>query len=282
MKNAIKITILGILLCGFVNASPIVYTSTFPSGYPTLEQVDLTTGNAVLLATIDYSGIVNDIAQSPINGELYGLSGNNLFTITTGGKVAPIVNNLNGSSETLAFDGSGQLYIGTQSALYKYNLVNATAQFIGNYGGAEYLNNGGQNMRFSGNTLYLANTGGNGNTQLYTVNLDNGSATYVGNIVGQPSLVLGNYNNHLYGSSVPAINSAGGNPDVIDFGSVVTVSGGNVKYTVIGDNFPENVNFTAANSTGDVAVVPEPSQWALFGIGGFVVYFAGRSKKKKV
>ena len=277
-----RVVVLVMLLSGVVHASPIVYTSTFPSGYPTLEQVDLTSGNVTLLATIEYGGIVNDIAQNPINGELYGLSGNNLFTISSAGKVTVVVNNLNISCETMAFDGSGRLYIGTQSALYSYNLSSATAQFIGNYGGAQYLNNGGQNIRFSGETLYLANTGAGDNTQLYTVNLTNGSATYIGNIVGQSAVVFGNYNTHLYGSSVPAINGGVGNQDVLDFGSVVTVTSGNVNYTIIGESFPENVNFTATHSNGIVAAVPEPSVWALLGIGGLAVYAVGKSKKKNV
>jgi len=260
-----------------------VYATSFPGGNPTLETVNLATGNVTPLGTVNWGGILN----------LYGLSGANLFTISTSGNnigaVTPVAaTGLNGSMETLAFNSAGNLYIGTQSELYQFNFNNAsgtagTATDVGSYHVSNtdpYLNGAGQNMRFNGSTLYIANTGSGNNTELYTVNTATGAANFIGVVTNQPSLVLGNAGGHMYGSSVPAINGGNATADLLDFGSTITTYTGNnplggsgqlpiVNYTALlagnaGGSFPINENFTAA---GNVAAVPEPNVSLLLGLG---------------
>ena len=283
-----------------------VYATSFPGGNPTLETVNLATGNVTPLGTVN-CGILNDIAQDPVNGNLYGLSGANLFTISTSGNnigtVTPVAAaGLNGSMETLAFNSAGDLYIGTQSELYKFNFSNAsgtsgTATDVGSYHCSNtdpYLNGAGQNMRFEGSTLYLANTGSGNNTELYTVNTTTGAANFIGVVTNQPSLVLGNAGGHMYGSSVPAINGGNATADLLDFGSTVTTYMGNnplggggqlsiVNYTTVlagnaGGSFPLNVNFTEA---GSVAAVPEPNVGMLLGLGALGMIIVRRYQHRK-
>ena len=267
-----------------------VYATSFPGGYPTLETVNLATGHVTPLGTVNWGGILNDIAQDPLNGTLYGLSGANLFTISTSGHIGAVTTvaaaGMNGSMETLAFNSAGDLYIGTQASLYKFNFNSptaGTAAYVGSYHANNtdpYLNGAGQNLRFNGNTLYVANTGSGKNTELYTVNTATGAANFIGVVTNQPSLVLGNAGGHMYGSSVPAINGGNATADLLDFGSTITTYMGNnplggsgqlpiVNYTTVlaGDSngsFPLNVNFTEA---GSVAAVPEPNVSIMLGLG---------------
>ena len=313
MKSIIRFAISLAVLFGIANASRAdlldVYASTFPGGNPTLETVNLATGQATTLGTVNWGGLINDIAQDPITGTLYGLSGSSLFTISTAGQIGAVTPvtaaGMSGSMETLAFNNQGDLYIGTQSSLYKMNFTNpnkltGTATYIGSYdanGGDPYLNGAGQNMRFNGSTLYLANTGSGNNTELYTVNTGSGAANLVGVITNQPSIVLGNNGGHMYGSSVPAINGGNAAADLLDFGSTVTTYlapnplGGSgqlpvVNYTTLktganDSSFPLNVNFTAASN---VAAVPEPGIGILLSLGlvGLIVVRRYQQQKEAI
>ena len=288
-----------------------VFATTFPGGNPTLETVNLATGHVTTLGTVNWGGMINDIAEDPTSGTLYGLSGANLFTISTSGNVGAVTpiatTGLNGSMETLAFNSTGDLYIGTQSDLYKFNFSNpgrtaGTAAYVGNYdagGNDQYLNGRGQNLRFNGNTLYVANTGSGNNTELYTVNTATGAANFIGVVTNQPSLVLGNHGTHMYGSSVPAINGGSATADLLDFGATVTTYlganplGGSgqlpiVNYTTLlagngGGSFPLNVNFTEAMPlAGNVAAVPEPNIGIMLALGALGVVVVRRYQKRNV
>lgn len=288
-----------------------VYATSFPSGNPTLETVNLANGNVTPLGTVNWGGTLNDIAQDPINGTLYGLSGANLFTISTSGNnigtVTPVAaTGMNGSMETLAFNSAGNLYIGTQSELYQFsfspNGAAGTATDVGSFNSANtdpYLNGAGQNMRFNGSTLYVANTGSGNNTELYTINTATGAANFIGVVTNQPSLVLGNDGTHMYASSVPAINGGGAVADLLDFGPTITTTLGNnplggsgqlpiVNYNTLlaGDNsgsFPQNVNFTEAGPlAGNVAAVPEPNIGIMLGLGLIGVVVMRRLQNRNV
>ncbi len=293
MKNLkLVVTLIIVLAAGAARANLIdVYATSFPGGNPSIEVVNLSNGSAIPIGTVKWGGILNDIAQDPIGGALYGLSGANLFTISTipgsAGKVTPVVvSGMNGSMETLAFDSQGNLFIGTQSSLYEVN--GGAAVFIGNYGSAPYLNSAGQNIRFEGNTLYLANTGSGNNTELYSISTNSGVATFIGVITNQPSVVLGNAGGHIYGSSVPAINGGAAHADLLDFGATITTYLGRnplgsgeiqiVNYTTVNNTFPMNVNFSAA---GSVAAVPEPNICLLLGLG-IITAIAVRYRKTKM
>jgi hypothetical protein len=179
--------------------------------------------------------------------------------------------------ETLAFDSSGNLYIGTQSSLYGYNLTLNQATLIGSYGGAFQLGSTGQNMRFAGTTLYVSNTDPDLNdTDLYSLDISTGLATWFGEVVGHPGLALGNYGSALYGSSVPAVQGQGSGPlTLLYFGTTVTRQMGPdpdnpeaQEYLVDhvdaltpdedgNGGFPLNYNFSGVP-------VPEPSTWMIF------------------
>ena len=300
MKTIVRVAGYIAVLAGIAGSSRAelidVFATTFPGGNPTLETVNLATGQVTPLGTVNWSGMLNDIAQDPVNGTLYGLSGANLFTISTSGNVGAVTpvaaTGLNGSMETLAFNSAGDLYVGTQSELYKFNFSNpsstaGTATDVGSFNANNtdsYLNGAGQNMRFEGSTLYLANTGSGNNTELYTVNTANGAANFIGVVTNQPSLVLGNDGKHVYASSVPAINGGSAVANLLDFGPTITTTmganplGGSgqlpiVNYTTLlagtaGSSFPMDVNFTEAEPmVGNVAAVPEPNIGILLALG---------------
>jgi len=262
-----------------------VYASTFPNSYPTLESIDLNTGNVTPLATINWGGIVNDVAVNPINGNIYGISGANLFEIGQNGNVVQVVSSgLNSGMESLAFNSNGNLYIANQSSLYSYSFSSpytGSASYLGDYN-TPGLSGTGQNIRFNGNQLYVTDTEHTGNSGLYSVSLVNGQATFVGIITNEPSIALGNNGSQLLGSSVPAINNGNAKEDLLSFGSTVTtfVQNGQsiVNYEVVSQVFPENVNFSNA---GNVEAVPEPSTYILFGIG-LVGIFAIKKNKGRV
>ena len=129
MKTKLSLAISLAVVIGFTNVGRAnlidVYATSFPGGNPTLETVNLATGNVTPLGTVNWGGIINDVAQDPLTGTLYGLSGANLFTINLSGNVGAVTpvntTGMNGSMETLAFNSSGDLYIGTQASLYKFN-----------------------------------------------------------------------------------------------------------------------------------------------------------------
>ena len=268
-----------LILAGLLIALPVranlvdVYATSFPNSYPTLEMVNLSNGQITPLGTVNWGGILNDIAVNPNNGALFGLSGANLFTINSHGAVTPVVaTGMNGSMESLAFDAYGDLYVATQSSLYKYAFADSSqtsgnAVYLGDYNNAP-LNGTGQNIRFNGSTLYVTDTQNNGSTSLFSVSTNNGNATLIGVVTNQPSLVLGNNGSHLLGSAVPAINGGAAVADLLDFGTQVAtvVNHGevDVQYTVVQNSFPENVNFSQG---GFVEAVPEPKTWILWGLG---------------
>ena len=285
MKIVSLIAFIGILASVSVYGDPIdVYASSFPSSYPTIETVNLATGNVTPMGTINWGGIINDIAVSPINGNIYGVSGSNLLQISPNGNVTTIAaTGMNGGTESLAFNNKGNLYLATQSSLYQFNFSTGTAGsavYIGDYN-QPGLSGTGQNIRYNGNTLYVTDTQNDGNTKLYTVSTNNGLATLVGVVTNQQSLALGNYGGQLLGSSVPTINNGSGSVDILNFGTQVTTTDYHgeevVNYSVLPITFPENVNFSQAGSglvaLGSVAAVPEPSLIVMLGLGlvGIVV-----------
>jgi len=312
MKTKLSLAISLAVVIGFTNVGRAnlidVYATSFPGGNPTLETVNLATGNVTPLGTVNWGGIINDVAQDPLTGTLYGLSGANLFTINLSGNVGAVTpvntTGMNGSMETLAFNSSGDLYIGTQASLYKFNFSTpgtGAATYLGNFnanGTDTYLNGTGQNMRFNGDTLYVANTGSGNNTELYTVNTTTGAANFIGVVTNQPSLVLGNQGTHMYGSSIPAINGGNALADLLDFGPTITATmganplggGGQlpiVNYTTLlagngSGSFPLNQNFTEAGPLGNVAAVPEPNIGLLLGLGALGMVAVRRYQNRSV
>ena len=271
-----------------------VFAASFPNGEPALSIIDLTTGALTPFGTVAYGGTVNDIAANPVTGQLYGLSGSTLFTINTTTSIGSVQTlsstGMNGGMESLAFDSAGNLFIATQSSLYRYNLESNAAAAVGTgYGNALQLGATGQNIRFNGATLYLTNTDpDNNDTDLYSINTASGSASFVGSIVGHAALTLGNYGDHMYGSSTPAIGRL--TYDLVDFGTTVTATMGDnpdfgtpgepaqellVNHTSVlsgstSSTFPQNVNFSG---------VPEPTSCVLLFAGAGSLAFLRRRRQ---
>ncbi len=178
--------------------------------------------------------------------------------------------------------------------LYSLDPHSGTTSLIGNSSISYYT--------FGSTTigLYMVDTVGT----LWNINPANGSATMVGSthlMMGSYTAGLSNGSNSLYialGSSIYTINTTTGAASYIgtsgstDFAALVTV--GNTVYgsTIVAPNsvytFNPSTGLSAfgTNAQGDYAyglapIVPEPSSFALLGLGLAAAAFGGYALKQK-
>ena len=230
----------------------------------TLGTVDVATGNVNVVGAM--GATMTDIAFDP-NGNLYGISFSNLYSInkTTGAASLIGAHNITGGSKnSLVFDAAGTLYAANNS-LYTLNTGTGASTLVGN-GGSPYSSSG--DLAFIGGDLFLSSGGGVGGDKLVELNTATGAGTDVGNIGFSAVYGLATDNNvNLYGltgTRVLGVNTATG------AGTELVNYSGQGLGTAWGSSF-----FSEAGAT-----VPEPSTLSILGLGLTGLAFASRKKSK--
>jgi PEP-CTERM motif len=156
------------------SAAPILWVGDEAG---TLGTVDVATGAVNIIGGVGGLGqSMTDIAFDP-NGNLYGISFSQLFSINKTNAVATLIGDLGTTVNSLVFDASGVLYA-ANNALYTINVGTGAASLVGN-GGVPYQSSG--DLAFVGGNLYLSSVGREVDS-LVILDLATGAAATVGNI----------------------------------------------------------------------------------------------------
>ncbi|MGH7994680.1 MAG: hypothetical protein ACREDQ_14250, partial [Limisphaerales bacterium] len=224
------------------------------------------------------STLFNDIAASP-NGSLYGIinSGSLVTLNTNSGGVLTSVSFSVGGIESLAIASDGTLYGATQGALYTVNPLTGLASLVGNFNNSA-IGNSGQNIRFgSDGNLYDTDGGVSANnTDLFQISMVNGHATLMGVVTNFPGLCLENAGSQMYGVGIQLGSASSLFQDLVGIdlsslrpgGTNLDCSPLDVSYNLLTANFPNNYNFSSANSF--IVPAPEPSTVAVSILGGML------------
>jgi hypothetical protein len=244
---------------GTASADSILYATDGSGGtLSNLYTVNATTGATSLVGAVGFA--VNGLEYH--NGTLYGLerAGGSLISINTSTGAGTAIGPLGFRITGFAIDSAGNAFgwhEPSQDALYRINLTTGAASFVGDPG----LSTASHGLAFIGSTLYMHNLG-----TVYTINTTTGGATVVGSTGLGREAHHGDVNpdNGLYyginwspSGSSPAMN-------LIDL-ATATASG-----SVSTDRQLHTLAFA----------VPEPSVFALLGIGFALV--AWRLRKKRI
>lgn len=223
-----------------VNASPVLWSGD-SSGR--LGTVDVATGNVNVIGNMGV--IMTDIAFDP-NGNLWGITFNNLYKIDKTTAESTLIGNLGTSANSLVFDSSGVLYT-ANSSLYTVDTSTGSTSLVGN-GGDSYSSSG--DLAFVGGELFLSSSGGD---NLVKINTTDGSGSLIGNIGLSSVFGLASPNGTdlfgLAGNSVLSIDS-------------ITGSG-----TSILDYSGQGLGSAFGSAFVTEAVVPIPAAAWLFGTG---------------
>jgi hypothetical protein len=215
-----------------------------------IAQVNVATG---AVTPVGNAGVVlTDIAFAP-NGNLYGISFSELYTVNTSTGNATAVGSLGVSdANALVFSSTGVLYTATLSgSFYTVNTSTGAASDVGSLGGGY---GSGGDLAFVGGKLYLATS----SSDLVTVNPSTGAASLVGSF-GVPN---------VFGLATP------------DNSTLYAAAGQNLYTVNLSDGAAtfdttwagNSQGFGSANgeafiteSGGGPTVTPEPATVALFG-----------------
>jgi hypothetical protein len=263
------------------------YAVEFNQGNNLFGLMNLLTGGFTQLGS-EGATLFNDIAQAP-GGKLYGIvNSTSLVTLNTNtGAVLTSVNFSVNGIESLAIASNGILYGATQGALYTINPANGLATLVGNFNNSA-IGNSGQNIRFgSDGNLYDTDGGVNAtNTQLFSVSTVNGQATLMGVVTNFPGLTLENAGSQMYGVGIQLGSASTLFQDLvgIDLSSLRpggTNSNGSpfdIRYNLLTANFPNNYNFSSADTF--IVPAPEPSSVSLSIMGGVMLLIVSRSRMR--
>jgi hypothetical protein len=263
------------------------YAVEFNQGNNLFGLMNLLTGGFTQLGS-EGTTLFNDIAAAP-SGALYGIvNSTSLVTLNTNtGAVLTSVNFSVSGIESLAFASNGVLYGATQSALYTINSANGQATLVGAFNNSA-IGSAGQNIRFgSDGNLYDTDGGVSAtNTDLFRISTVNGAATLMGVVTNFPGLTLENSGTQMYGVGIQLGSASSLYQDLvgINLGSLVpggTNSNGSpfdVSYNLLTAHFPNNYNFSSANSF--VVPAPEPSTISLSILGGMMLLMVSRSRMR--
>lgn len=197
---------------------------------------------------------MTDIAFDP-NGNLWGISFSNLYSIDKNTANSTLVGSLGTTANSLAFGADGTLYT-ANSSLYTVDTTTGAASLVGN-GQDSYSSSG--DLAFVNDTLYLSATQGD---RLFSIDTSNGNGTEIGDIDFSLVYGLAGTSDTLFGLSGTALLS-------IDLATGL----GTELFDFAGEGFSGNYGAT-------IAPVPVPAALWLFGSALFGL-FAMRSKKIK-
>ncbi len=249
--------------------------------------MNLLTGGFTQLGS-EGSTLFNDIAQAP-SGNLYGIiNTTSLVTLNTntGAALTSVTFNVSGI-ESLAIASNGTLYGATQGALYTINAANGHATLVGSFNNSA-IGTSGQNIRFgSDGNLYDTDGGVSAtNTDLFQISTVNGQATLMGVVTNFPGLCLENAGSQMYGVGIQLGSASSLVQDLvgIDLSSLKpggTNSNGSpldVSYNLLTANFPNNYNFSSADTF--IVPAPEPSTVSLSILGGTILLIISRRRMR--
>src|SRR5208282_3471328 len=253
------------------------YAVEFNQGNNLFGIINLLNGGFTQLGS-EGSTLFNDIAASP-NGNLYGIvNSTSLVTLNTNtGAVLTSVNFSVSGIESLAIASDGTLYGATQGALYTIDPLTGLATLVGSFNNSA-IGSSGQNIRFgSDGNLYDTDGGVSAtNTDLFQISTVNGQATLMGVVTNFPGLCLENAGSQMYGVGIQLGSASSLVQDLvgIDLSSLKpggTNSNGSpldVSYNLLTANFPNNYNFSSADTF--IVPAPEPSTVSLSILGGTI------------
>jgi hypothetical protein len=206
--------------------------------------------------------LLTDIAFDP-NGNLYGISFDNLYRINTTTGVATLIGgSFPASLNALTFSSTGTLYAAaTGNGFYTINTTTGAATLVGNIGSSS-----AGDLAFHNGVLYLSSGTGN----LVSINVGTGAGTIIGSLgpaAGAFGLANGD-NNVLYavnGSNIYSVNTATG------AGTLVVAYGGALS----------GANGTAFFQEAAVPTIPEPETYAMLVAGMGLMGFLARRRKHK-
>lgn len=178
-------------------SSPVIYVV---DNQKRLGTVDMTSGNVVVIG--DTGVVMTDIAFDS-NGNLYGISINQLFAIDKSSGISTAIGNLNLTDTTsLEFSNCGNILYTADRYLRTVHTTTGVTTRIGNTGFINYPSSG--DLAFLGNRLYLTSriVDDSTNTNLVKLSTLTGEGTPVGP-VGFPNVfgLVSNDNINLYGFS---------------------------------------------------------------------------------
>ena len=270
MKNLFWSSVSAVLLGSAVSswADPSLYAVTSNGD---LGSLDPLTGQ---LSLIGAQGVLNGdniggLALS-LNGNLYGLGYNGggysqLYQIstTTGAATYIGTGNAVGSGYGMAMSPNGTLYAflapGGADSLYTINPTTGADTLVGAMGGPTLYGN--LTVTAAGG-LYI--NPGYGTEQLYRVDLTTGVATLIGNTGTGNSYAIGSAGNTVYMAGLDGTISSLN----LSTGAGTTVSTYNNAYGYI--------NALGSTDVASPAPAPEPSTWALGGLGIATLMFLRR------
>ncbi|MFP5392351.1 MAG: PEP-CTERM sorting domain-containing protein [Gammaproteobacteria bacterium] len=238
-------------------AAPVLYVNDVNGSLGT---VDVATAHVSIIGNTGQW--LTDIAFDP-NGNLYGITFNQLFSLNKQTGAATLVGNLNTSLNSLVFGSDGTLY-GANQALYTINTTTGAASLVGS-GGAAYSSSG--DLAFAGGALYL--TSGPGD-RLIKLDTATGAGTDVGAVgYSQVYGLASDDGQHLYGvagTQVLEINpQTGAGVVVADYASQGLWS----------------ANGSAFLSEAVTPPVPEPTTGLMLGVGAACLYLVRRRQSGK-
>ena len=250
--------------------------------------INLLTGGFTQLGT-EGSTLFNDIAASP-SGNLYGIINSaSLVTLNTnsGAVLTTVSFSVNGI-ESMAIASDGTLYGATQGALYTINPLTGVASLVGNFANSA-IGNSGQNIRFgSDGNLYDTDGGVSANnTDLFQISTVNGHATLMGVVTNFPGLCLENAGSQMYGVGIQLGSASSLFQDLVGIDLSSLQPGGtnldgsplDITYNLLTANFPNNYNFSSANSF--IVPAPEPSTVALSIVGGMLFLMMSQKRIRR-
>ncbi|MBA2722622.1 MAG: PEP-CTERM sorting domain-containing protein [Methylibium sp.] len=224
--------------------------------------IDVVTGELTTVGNM--SQTMTDLAFSP-SGELFGTTFGALWRIDTTNAATTFVGNHSSNVNSLVFGSDGTLYAASNT-LYTLDPSNAAATTVGSI---PFSSAG--DLAFVGGELYLS-TVFSGTNDLIRINRATGAGTVVGSIGRAEVFGLASPNGSdlfgMAGNTVFSIDVATGaaGPDLQDFSSMGFSQ-------VFGTTFFEEA------LPPPMPAIPEPSTWALMGLGMAALTWAVRRQR---